>query len=473
MLKHRWSGYLLAVIAVAAALAVRLALEPMGSFYYLPMVPAVVVTAILTGRRATAFAVALCIVANVLLVQRDGPVDTVTNAVLFALVSWGVAEICWRLRAFEHTNDELSHRLARRARMLDTILTSVPVVVLGRSGSIGFLTPPACTLLGASQAMAIGQPFAKFVEAFDPAIAFTPGDGEDDASERVWIGRRGDGRRIPLSIQMGLMADEAEGDYATLCLTDLTQSHAADARARDLHAQLNHVWRLNSLGEMAASLSHELNQPLSAATTYLHASQMDVRRAGLMGESADRTIELAKAQLLRAGEIIRRMRELLSHETRSLAVERVSSMVLDLGDLFTMLERAEGVSIEIQVDDQDDHVRAERIQFQQALVNLVRNAAEALAGQAERRVVVIGRPVSDDCYEVRVEDSGKGIPVDEMDTIFRPMITTKSGGMGLGLSVTRTIVESHGGVLKVEPSDLGGAAFSFQLLRESDLESAL
>jgi two-component system sensor kinase FixL len=354
--------------------------------------------------------------------------------------------------------------------MLDTILESVPVVMLDRSGSIGFLTAPACTLLGASQAMAIGQPFTMFVENFDPAVASAgrPGDGV----EQVWIGRRGDGRKIPLSIQMGLMPEEADGDHATLCLTDLTQSHAADARARELHSQLNRVWRLNSLGEMAASLAHELNQPLSAATTYLHASQLDVRRAGLIGESADRTIELAKAQLLRAGEIIRRMRELLAHETRSLGVERVASMVADMGGVFAMIERAGGVSIEIRVDDLDDRVRAERIQFQQALVNLVRNAVEALAGQPDQRVLISGYPVSDDAYEVRVEDSGMGIPADEMDTIFRPMMTTKSSGMGLGLSVTRTIVESHGGVLKVETSDLGGAAFSFQLIREPDLDDA-
>lgn len=469
ILKRRWSGYLLAIVAVGVGLGIRTILEGLGSFYYLPMVPAVMATAVLAGRRSTALAVILSIFANVVLVPRDSLLDAATNAGLFAAVAWTVAEICWGLRAYQHRNRELTHRLARRGKMLDTILESVPVVTLDRSGCVAFLTAPASKLLGASQAMAIGQPFAMFVENFDLA-AHPAGLACHGAAEQVWIGRRGDGRKIPLSIQMGLMASESDGDHATLCLTDLTQSHAADARARELHIQLNRVWRLNSLGEMAASLSHELNQPLSAAATYLHASQLDVRRAGLIGESADRTIELAKAQLLRAGEIIRRMRELLAHETRSLGVERVASMVADLGGVLSMIELATGVSIEIRVDDLNDRVQAERIQFQQAIVNLVRNAVEALADQPDQRVVIIGEPVSAEAYEVRVEDSGMGVPADEMDTIFRPMITTKTGGMGLGLSVTRTIVESHGGVLKVGTSDLGGAAFSFELIRARELE---
>ena len=474
VLRRHGNGYILAIGAVAVALAVRAGLEGFGSFYYLSMVPAVMATAILAGRRATGLAVVLSIAANVAVVHRDNLLDTATNAVLFAAVSWTVAEVCWQLRAFQRRTAELSHRLARRNTMLATILASFPVVTLDRSGAIRFLTPPACTLLGASPAMAIGQPFGMFVEHFD-LDTFSVGRNIDGATaDHFWIGRCGDGRKLPLSILLGLMPDEADGDYATLCLTDLTQSHAADARAQELHGQLNRVWRLNSLGEMAASLAHELNQPLSAATTYLHASQMDVRRAGLIGESAARTIELAKAQLLRAGEIIRRMRELLAHGTRSLGIERVAPMVADLSGVFSMIERADGVSIELRIDDLNDRVRVGRIQFQQAMVNLVRNAVEALEGWPDPRVLIIGRVVSDESYELRIEDNGPGIAAAEMDSIFRTLMTTKTGGMGLGLSVTRTIVESHGGVLEVEASDLGGAAFSFCLIREreSELEDA-
>lgn len=349
------------------------------------------------------------------------------------------------------------------------MLAAVPVVTLDNEGRLRFLTGPACDVLGVEASEAVGRPLSDYVDGFDLAAVESRGAEGRDA---VWTGRRGDGKSYPLSIQLRIMPDDRDEHHATLSLTDLTQAHAADARARELHTQLNRVWRLNSLGEMAASLAHELNQPLSAATNYLHASQTAFERAGLSGQAGGHSIDLAKAQLLRAGAIIRRMRELLAHENRSLGVERVGAMIADMHGVLTMIERNGGVALEYRIDDLDDRVRAERIQFQQAMINLIRNAVEALEGQADRRVLIVGRAVSDEHYELRVEDSGRGIAPEELDVIFRPLMTTKSTGMGLGLSVTRTIVESHGGALTVERSELGGAAFVFRLMREHELEDA-
>lgn len=459
----------MALISVAASLVVRTGLERLGQFYYLPLMPAVIATAVLSGRRETAFAMALCVAANVTLVAREGLVDTVLNAGLFLAVSWLIAEMCWSLRTYQQRTGELSHRLQHREEMLDAILASVPVVTLDRGGCIRFLTPQAHALLGAGPTV-VGAPFTRFVEDFDLSAVLS--DANPLPEERVWTCRREEGGSFPVSIHVGATPGGYEDDHAVLCLTDLTQAHAADARAQQLHAQLNRVWRLNSLGEMAASLAHELNQPLSAAATYLEASQLDVRKAGPLGESADRIIELAKQQLLRAGAIIRRMRELLAHETRSLGVEHVGAMIADMRGVLGMIEKNSGVRIEFQVEDLDDRVTAERIQFQQALVNLVRNAVEALQDRPDPRIIVIGRTASDEHYEIRVEDNGLGVAPEEMQRMFRPLMTTKAGGMSLGLSVTRTIVESHGGALTVDRSSMGGAAFSFHLLREKDLEAA-
>lgn len=461
-------NYLIAVLAVAAALALREVLERFGQFYYLPMVPAVMVTAIVTGWRGpTLLAIGLAIAANVAQVQRESLTDVTVNALLFVGVCWLIAEMCWRLRTMQSRARELSRRLTRRNRMLDAILASAPVVTLDRAGMIRFLTPPACAVLGVAADAAVGRPFSEFVDAFALDAA-----GAEDAGEAVWTGRKPDGQTYPLSIQVGMMVDDPDGPHATLSLTDLTQAHAADARARELHAQLNRVWRLNSLGEMAAALAHELNQPLTAATNYLHAGQIAAEKAGIMGQTVSHTIELAKGQLLRAGGIIRRMRELLAHETRSLGIERVAPMIADMHGVLGMIERNACVAIEYRIDDLNDRVRAERIQFQQAMINLIRNAVEALEGQDDRRVRIVGRAMSEDHYEMRVEDNGRGIDAGALDTIFRPLMTTKSAGMGLGLSVTRTIVESHGGTLSVDRSEMGGAAFSFSLLRERELEDA-
>jgi two-component system sensor kinase FixL len=472
--RRRWSGVLLAVVAVGGAMGFRSLLEGLGQFYYLPMVPAVVVTALLARRPATALAIALSIAVNLILPPRESLSEALTNAALFASVTWLIAEICWGFRALNSRTRDLTQQLAAKDAMLNTALASVPVVTLEANGDIRRLNPAAADLFALTEKAARGRPFIELAPGFDINAIVGSGapGGPLEAKDGHWTGLRPDGATFPLSIQYGIVPGSTGGELIALCLTDLSRWHAADAQARELHAQLNKVWRLNSLGEMAATLAHELNQPLSAAATYLHASQMDMERAGPLGDSALRTTALAKGQLLRAGQIIRRMRELLSPEARRLNNERASSMVEDLGPILTMIGSSKGVTIRLDMEAGDDRVQAERIQFQQAMVNLTRNAVEAVGDHAAPEVVIIGRVLSDTHYSISVEDNGPGIAEDQIDRIFQPMTTTKSGGMGLGLSVTRTIVESHGGRLQVSRSALGGAAFSFNLNREPSVENA-
>ncbi len=465
---------LLAVVAVGGAMGFRSLLEGLGQFYYLPMVPAVVVTALLARRPATALAIALSIAVNLILPPRESLSEALTNAALFAGVTWLIAEICWGFRALNSRTRDLTQQLAAKDAMLNTALASVPVVTLEANGDIRRLNPAAADLFALTEKAARGRPFIELAPGFDINAIVGSGapGGPLEAKDGHWTGLRPDGATFPLSIQYGIVPGSTGGELIALCLTDLSRWHAADAQARELHAQLNKVWRLNSLGEMAATLAHELNQPLSAAATYLHASQMDMERAGPLGDSALRTTALAKGQLLRAGQIIRRMRELLSPEARRLNNERASSMVEDLGPILTMIGSSKGVTIRLDMEAGDDRVQAERIQFQQAMVNLTRNAVEAVGDHTAPEVVIIGRVLSDTQYSISVEDNGPGIAEDQIDRIFQPMTTTKSGGMGLGLSVTRTIVESHGGRLQVSRSALGGAAFSFNLNREPSVENA-
>lgn len=472
--RRRWSGVLLAVVAVGGAMGFRSLLEGLGQFYYLPMVPAVVVTALLARRPATALAIALSIAVNLILPPRESLSEALTNAALFAGVTWLIAEICWGFRALNSRTRDLTQQLAAKDAMLNTALASVPVVTLEANGDIRRLNPAAADLFALTEKAARGRPFIELAPGFDINAIVGSGapGGPLEAKDGHWTGLRPDGATFPLSIQYGIVPGSTGGELIALCLTDLSRWHAADAQARELHAQLNKVWRLNSLGEMAATLAHELNQPLSAAATYLHASQMDMERAGPLGDSALRTTALAKGQLLRAGQIIRRMRELLSPEARRLNNERASSMVEDLGPILTMIGSSKGVTIRLDMEVGDDRVQAERIQFQQAMVNLTRNAVEAVGDHTAPEVVIIGRVLSDTQYSISVEDNGPGIAEDQIDRIFQPMTTTKSGGMGLGLSVTRTIVESHGGRLQVSRSALGGAAFSFNLNREPSVENA-
>lgn len=439
--------------------------------HYLPYLPAIVAASVFTYGQPALFATLLVLLANSLFLDHNEWADAFARALLFSFAGVLIVAAGSRLRLFRERCHALSQQLGVRERLLQTVLDAVPVVILDRAGRIQSISGVACDMFQIEPDAQVGRPFSELVEDFDIEAAATGGRRADHAAAELhWIGRRADGETIPLEIQTGLLPDTGAPDapHAVLCLTNLSRWYAADANANELRAQLTHIWRLNSLGEMAAILAHELNQPLTAATSYLHAAQPDLAKCGVFGDSVGRTLELAKGQILRAGQIIRRMKGLLTQGGPGLRGERASSMVEDLVPIVALLGEEAGARIRYEIDDKADAVLAERIQFQQAVVNLIRNAIEAVEGESRREVVVIGRPVSDSEFEVSVEDSGPGVAADQVERIFRPLTTTKKEGMGLGLSVSRTIIENHGGELSVRPSRLGGAAFFFNLKRDAE-----
>ena len=456
------NGYSLAVFAVGAALLARLGLEALGKFYYLPLIPAVMLPALLASRRATALAIVLSILANVLLVPRESVIDAAVNAVLFALVGASIGEIARAGRSARDRSARLKSHLIQKDATLQAMMTAAAVVRLDARSNVISMSGPAARLFQTTSDDAAGRPFDEFVAYFDPPEPQAT-TSETATAEQYWLGRRKDGEIFPLGIQIAYLPQQPP--EVILTLTDLGLWHRAELRNQALSDQLSQVWRMNSLGEMAAILAHELNQPLTAAAGYLQASQADLGRVGLMADSASRTIDLAKGQILRAGGIIRRARDLLAVDGSSLEPQSLASILDDLDPILQMLGPPAGVTIQIDLEQAEDAVLADRIQIQQAIVNLVRNAVEAVEGQERRDVLVRGRPVSDTRYRLSIEDSGPGVPRDQRDRLFQPMTTTKANGMGLGLSVTRTIVERHGGRLAIDGSDLGGAAFAFDIER--------
>lgn len=454
-----WGGFLLAAGCVLVGSAFRLTIQTVGHVHYLPMLAAVMATALVAQRPATFTAIVLSVIADMLILPRQGIANAVVHAALFVAVALVMAEVC--------------HRLASRSALLDSILASVPVVTLNGEGRILRITPPAADLLGVTPEEALSRPFSTFATDFDTTAlaAVIEGAPLSLPATGSWLARRPDGEIVPMTIHASLLSPSVDPERMVLSLGDQRQTTAANERMRDLMNQLSKSWRLNSMGEMAATLAHELNQPLTAATVYLHAGQTDIARAGPLGDSAGRALDLAKTQLIRAGDIIRRMREFVSTGARELTDQRVSSMIEDLRPLFDLIRMDTGVVIRVDVRDVGDHVLADRIQFQQAINNLVRNAVDAVAGRELGLVRITGRSLGNQGYEIIVEDDGPGIPEDQMDRIFQPMTTTKASGMGLGLSVTRSIIESHDSVLTVGRSPLGGAAFSFCLSPVLELEA--
>jgi two-component system sensor kinase FixL len=211
-------------------------------------------------------------------------------------------------------------------------------------------------------------------------------------------------------------------------------------------------------------LAHELNQPLTAATNYAKAA----RRLFTSGErdKLDRVpqmIDDAAEEVLRVGRIIRRLRDFVSSGETERRVESVVTMVEEASDLALTGAGAIGVRAGFRFDPDADRAFVDRIQIQQVLVNLMRNALEAMTTSKRRELEVTTTLLDGETVEIAVADSGPGLAKEVANRLFEPFVSTKANGMGLGLSICRSIVEAHGGRLKGEPNFGGGTVFRFTL----------
>ncbi|WP_417230966.1 sensor histidine kinase [Brevundimonas sp.] len=228
-----------------------------------------------------------------------------------------------------------------------------------------------------------------------------------------------------------------------------------------LKARLDRRWHASAIGEMTAILAHELTQPLTAATAYLQAGQTELKRAG----GTLPTLDLVRAQLLRAGQLIDELRGRLIPKSGERRPERVSQLIAALEPIMTAMGAADGVVVSVRVDARGDLVLADGIQIQQAMLNLVRNAITSVAGRSERTVVIRGRIISTDQYEIAVEDTGPGITPEAWNLTLHPARNNVLDGRGLGLSVSRSILKTHGSDLAVSASGAGRSGFHFSLAR--------
>jgi two-component system sensor kinase FixL len=250
----------------------------------------------------------------------------------------------------------------------------------------------------------------------------------------------------------------------------------SEARFRELQAKLLHVSRLSVAGEMAAALAHELNQPLAAVAGSVRAARR-VLAASAPGrppppvEVRD-ALDLAFEQSLRAGQIIKRLRGFVTKggEAETRRAEDLPRLVEEAAALALVGAEAHGVAVAFCLDPALPPVLADRIQIQQVLVNLLRNAVEAMAdgegrdgGRRHRELVAAAAPAGPDAVEVSVADTGPGLAPEIAERPFEPFASTKPGGMGMGLAISRGIVEAHGGRIWAEPNPGGGAVFRFTL----------
>ncbi|MGE5150917.1 MAG: sensor histidine kinase, partial [Rhodospirillaceae bacterium] len=257
--------------------------------------------------------------------------------------------------------------------------------------------------------------------------------------------------------------------YFTGFIRDLTDQQMTEARLRELQAEVTHMSRFTALGEMASTLAHEINQPLTAINNYLRGCHRLVQRLeGAPVAALQDALSKAGDQALRAGQIIRRLREFVARGDSDRQTENLPKLIEDASTLALVGARENAIAVSFRLDPRAEHVVVDRIQIQQVLVNLIRNAFEILMDSGGQRDLSIETQLMDDTVQVSVADSGAGLAPEVRANLFQPFVTTKQKGMGLGLSICRTIVEAHGGKIWVDERPGGGTIFRFTLRAPGD-----
>jgi len=279
------------------------------------------------------------------------------------------------------------------------------------------------------------------------------------------------GTRFPIDLSVGEMRGSVGRGFIGV-IRDITERHQAERRVQELTGELVHISRLSAMGELAASLAHELNQPLTAIMNYAEAARhiIEASDSAVPAKVPD-FLGKTVAQAERAGQIIRRLRSFVEKGPVERSLEVLNRVVIDASNLATTGARIDGIRVHFDLDDSLPPVQIDKIQIQQVVVNLVRNAVEALR-DAERRDLIIRTRSAADGQEVAVCDSGPGIAPEIADKLFTPFVTSKKDGMGIGLSICRSIIESHDGSLWTEANPEGGTIFRFRLPQQPGNDAA-
>ncbi len=460
------------VAGLAIGAAGRLALDPLvhGQAGFLFFIPAAVAASALGGVwPGLAIGLAGGLAAVLLAGGWSGGV--MLAAALFAMAAAAIAVGGeWFQRSGDRAaavNAELREREAHLRSILETIPDAM--IVIDEAGLIRSFSPAAERLFGWVPNEVIGRNVSMLMpspyrEQHDQYLEryYRTGERRIIGIGRVVVGERRDGSTFPMELAVGEMRSE-RGRFFTGFIRDLTERQQTETRLQELQSELVHVSRLTALGEMASALAHELNQPLAAINNYLQGSSDLLQRNPPPTDKVRTALKKASDQALRAGEIIRRLRDFVSRGETEHHVESLPKLIEEASALALVGAKEHGVSVRYALDPSVDLVLADRVQIQQVVLNLIRNATDAMIDSPVRRLTIGVNRLPDHRAEITVADTGPGISPEIADQLFQPFVTTKRTGMGVGLSISRTIVEAHGGQIKAESKSEGGATFRFTL----------
>lgn len=365
-------------------------------------------------------------------------------------------------------------QLRARENLLSSVLSTVPdaMVVIDEAGVIMSFSAAAQSLFGYGEEEVIGRNVSILMpspdrERHDGYIRryLETGEKRIIGMGRVVFGERKDGTTFPMELAIGEAVTGSDRLF-TGFIRDLTERRRTEERLEALQSELIHVARVSAMGTMASTIAHELNQPITAIANYAETVRdmlADPSPADfpLMREALDETAREA----LRAGHIVRRLRDFVARGEVEKTIEVLPALINEASVLGLMAAREKGVETQFDLDPYASPVFVDKVQIQQVVINLIRNACEAMSDSAPRRLTVATRPDQPGFVRVSVSDTGPGIDAGIADQLFTAFVSTKSEGMGLGLSICRTIVEANGGRIWVEPREGGGTAFHFTLQR--------
>lgn len=364
--------------------------------------------------------------------------------------------------------------LHEREAHLQSVLDTVPdaMIVIDTRGVMHSFSAAAAKLFGYTAEQVIGrnvsmlmpEPYRSQHDGFLARYLAT-GERRIIGIGRIVVGERKDGSTFPMELSVGEMRS-GERRFFTGFIRDLTERHETQQRLQDVQAELIFMSRFTALGEMASTLAHELNQPLTAAASFLNGA----RRLMAAGQDLDvsmvsTALDEAADQMLRAGQIIKRLREFVARKETNREREDLRKLIEEASALALVGVKQTGTHVSFDFDVATGTVLVDKIQIQQVLLNLMRNAIEAMEESVRRELVVSTRVLDPETVEIAVTDTGSGIALDVLAKLFQPFVTTKKQGMGVGLSISRTIVEAHGGQLWAEPNPGGGTIFRLTLKR--------
>jgi len=276
--------------------------------------------------------------------------------------------------------------------------------------------------------------------------------------------RRKDGSQFPAHLAIGEVRFKNNSRFVGI-MRDLTEAKLAEEKALRQREDMTNVNRLATLGEMAAAMAHELNQPLSAIANYAAASSRLLNSGKNHQEDIKSTLEKIDAQAHRAGEVIRQMREFTKPSDIARGRTSPSALVEDLKPLAELDAKANGIVLTIDVPDDLPEIVVNSLQIQQVILNLIRNGVDAMGDTPpqDRRLRLAIAAEPPESIRIDIEDHGHGIPDKAAKELFDAFFTTKPAGMGMGLAISRTIVRSHGGEITFANNADGGATFSFTI----------